>query len=508
MIPSEVFARGRAADLCEQFVLSPSVDVPDGWVARRLAGWHLAHHPTLPVIDVVDPAIDDPGDTPVGWLLGYPITPEGRLLGNGATVALPGDPADLADDIGGRFVMIITRDGDAAIYPDAVGSYSSVYCPSLRIAASTTALIPYESTTTDRHELIDQLGIPWTNGTFPMGMTVRHGVERLLPHHHVDLREWTMVRHGPRRRYERGELSVEETADRIATIVRRQIGAVMDHIPCYLPLTAGNDSRMLLACTRQRSHELALYTADIADLGGADDVATAATIAQHLGLDHERVPIQRPTPDDVDLWLHRTGFSVGERRGLEATTTYRALERSRARLNGQVGDFARNVYRLPTDDPDTRLTAERLAIQQASNHDDDYRASVRPGKIRFSLSSEVLGYVERWMQGVDETDALRVLDLAYLEKVVACWAGVWVYAEYFGPGFTIFPMCHSEVTALIMGLPDEVRREGTFNRRVIERQWPELLDVPVNTPTTQTRLRHKRRAVARRLRRSTDGPLA
>ena len=504
-MPSEVFARGLAADLCEQFVLSASLDVPNGWVARQLGSWHLAHHPTLPVITLGDPAIGDRGGTPVGWVLGYPITPEGRLLSDGVTLTLAGDPADLADELGGRFLIIITHDEHPAIYPDAVGSYSSVYCPSLRIAASTPALIPYESTTTDRHELIEQLGIPWTGGTFPFGMTVRHGVGRLLPNHHLDLRTWTMVRHGPRRRYERGELSVEETAERIATIVRRQIDAIMDHIPCYLPLTAGNDSRMLLACTGHRHHELALYTADIADLGGANDVVTATTISRRFGLHHQRVAMKRPTTADLDRWLYRTGCSVGEARGLSATASYRTLDRSRARLNGQIGDFTRNVYRLPTDHEDTRLTVERLATQSASNHDVDYRTSISPAKTRFSLSPEVLGYVEWWMHGVAETDALRVLDLAYVEKVLAAWAGVWVYAEYFGPGFTIFPMCHSEVTALIMGLPDDVRRKGTFNRTVIAQEWPELLDIPVNIPTTRTTLRYKRRAIARRLRRAGGG---
>jgi hypothetical protein len=500
VIPSEVFARGRAADLCEQFVLAVSLDVPDGWVDRRLGSWHLAHHPTLPVITIADRAVGDPGDAPVGWLLGYPITSDGRLLGDGATITLSGDPVDLADDLGGRFLIIVIREEYPAIYPDAVGSYSSVYCPSLRIAASTPALIPYGSATADRHDLIDLLGIPWTGGTFPFGMTARRGVERLLPNHHLDLRTWTMVRHGPRRRFERGELSVEETAERIAVIVRRQIDAIMDHIPCYLPLTAGNDSRLLLSCARHRRDELALYTADIADLGGANDVATAAAIARRFGLQHQRLRLIRPTAVDLDRWLHRTGCTVGEGRGLGATTSYGTLDRGRARLNGQIGDFTRNVYRLPTDHEGTRLTVDRLALQSSSHHDGDWRASVKPAKARFGLSPEVLGYVERWMQGVAEPDALRVLDLSYIEKVVAAWAGVWAYAEYFGPGFTIFPMCHSEVIALIMGLPDDVRRQGTFNQILIAQEWPELLDIPVNTATTQVRLRHKQRAVIRRLR--------
>ena len=504
-MPREVFSRGRAADLCEQFVLSESVDVPDGWATRRIGNWHLAHHPTLPVITVEDPSHDDPSDTRVGWLLGYPITPEGRLLVDGTTLTLPGDPVDLADDLGGRFLMIIADEDHPAIYPDAVGSYSSVYCPSLRIAVSTPASIPYESGTTDRHELIELLGIPWTGGTFPFGMTARHGVERLLPHHHLDLRTWTMVRHGPRRRYERGELSVEDTADRIATIVRRQIDAVMDHIPCSCP--------SLRATTRARcSPAPATVATNWPCTPPTWLISTAPTTSRPQppspvasACTTNAFPITRPTTADLDRWFHRTGCSVGEGRGLEATTSYGTLDPSRARLNGQIGDFARNVYRLPTDHEDTRLTVERLALQRSSDHDVDWRASVRPGKIRFSSSPEVVSYVERWLYSVAEPDALRVLDLAYLEKVVAAWAGVWVYAEYFDPGFTIFPMCHSEITALIMGLPDDVRRQGTFNRILIAREWPELLDIPVNAPTTMTTLRHKRRAIARRLRRAGGG---
>lgn len=500
MIPSEVFARGRTADLCEQFALSESGEVPDGWVERRLGTWRLAHHPTLPVITIDDPRASA-DDRSIGWVLGYPITSDGHLLADGETVVWGDAPADLADELGGRFLVIVVAGDRPAICPDAVGSYSSVYCPSLRIAASTPALVPYDSTTTDRHDLLGRLGIPEFSGTFPFGMTVRHGIDRLLPNHHLDLRSWTVVRHGPRRRHERGALEVEETADRVATIVRRQIDAVMDHIPCYLPLTAGNDSRLLLACAGHRRDELALYTADIGGVDGATDVDTAATIADRFGMRHQRVPMVPATAADIDRWLHRSGCCVGEPRGMKATTTYRTLDRGRARLSGQIGDFARNVYRLPADHEGTRLTVERLALQAASRHDVDYRSSIRDDKIRFSLSREVLGYVERWMAGLGEDDALRILDLVYVERVLAAWAGTWVYAEYFGPGFTIFPMCHSELIALIMGLPDDVRRSETFNRVVIARQWPELLDVPINVTSTHAALRHKRRALARRLRR-------
>jgi hypothetical protein len=494
----ELAESGSHSDLVEQFVVSRSAPLPDGWESDTIGSWRLAHHPTLPVISIVD----DAGGR-LGWLLGYPITPGGRLLVDASSVSVgpDADPLTFVDDLGGRFLAVFVGVAAPAIYPDATGSYSSVFCPSVETAASTPGLIPYEDDTLDRGELIDDLGIPLTTTRLPFGLTSRHGVDRLLPNHHLDLRRWEAVRHGPTWR-QRGSVSVEESADRVAAITRRNMAAVMDRYPCYLPLTAGNDSRMLLSCARDRIDELALYTLEIPDIGGATDAYVATRIARRLGLPHQRVSMLRATPADLRRWVHRTGCAVGEPRGLNATTTFRSLDRGRVRLNAQLGNFSRRAHWLPTDREDTPITAERLALHGLGlTRGVDAPSALTAAERRAASSPTVLERAERWKQSARAPDSLALLDLEYLDTTHGSWAGVWPFAEYFGPAFTIFPMNHREIAELIMSLPERTRIDGTFMRDIIQRQWPELLEWPVNTTPRRVRATYFPNRVARGLRR-------
>ena len=495
-VPRDVAAAGSTRELCEQFVLSRSLDTPDGFETDRLGSWRLDHHPTLPVI-----AIDDERGNRLGWLLGYPITTDGRLLGAGSSITVQTDPVTFVGELGGRYLAIFVDHPTPGIYPDAAASYSSVYCPSLQVAASTPGLIPYDTGTTDRMDLVRDLQVPQTTSVYPYGLTPRHGIDRLLPNHHLDLDHWDMVRHGPKW-LQRGSVSIEHSAARIAELTRRNMTAVMDQHLCYLPLTSGNDSRTLLACAHDRATELALYTMKIPDRNGARDAYVAAQIARHIGLPHQRVSMLRPTPDDLERWAYRTSCSVGEPRGWNATTTYRSLDRARVRFVGQVGDLSRMVNLTPDDTENTAISPERLAIQGVTYCDGaDYRSQLTAAQLRAAAAPAVLERAEGWMRNSNAPDSLALLDLVYSENRTASWAGVWAYAEYFGPGFTIFPMNHHEIIELMVALPTQLRRDETFMQEVIRQQWPELLDWPFNTAPRLLGIVDFPRRVARNARR-------
>ena len=500
-VPREIAESGSPLDLCEQFVLSRSMDPPAGWESDLIGSWRLGRHPTLPAIVMVDEA-----GVRLGWVLGYPITSDGRLLADASSVTVGSDVEPLAfvDDLGGRFLAVFVNVKAPAVYPDTAGSYSSVFCRSLEMAASTPALIPYEATTLDRTELIAEPRTPRLMARFLFGLTPRHGIDRLLPNHHLDLNRWESVRHGPTWPT-RGSVGVEECADRIAEITRRNMAAIMDQYPCYLPLTAGNDSRMLLSCARDRVGELDLYTLEIPDLGGATDVHVATQISQSLGLSHQRIAMLTATPEDLRRWLYRTGCTVSEPRGLAATTTYRSLDRSRVRFIAQIGDFSRSVYRKPTDREDTMITPARLALHGLGLTRGVRDPSVLTADQRRAASlPTVLERVDLWQQNAGAPDSLALLDLAYIENALACWAGIWPYAEFSGPGFTVFPMCHREIIDLILSLPERTRTDETFMRIVIHRQWPELLDWPINTTPRRVRVTYFPRRIARGLQRRAN----
>jgi hypothetical protein len=477
-VPRVLAERGSPVDLCEQFVLSRSVVPPVGWSAVTLGAWTLGYHPTLPVV-----AIDDDDGVQVGWLLGYPITTDGELLTSGGRITLRAgvEPVGFVDRLGGRFLAVFVTTVTPSVYPDACGSYSSVYCPALEIAASTPGLIPYDTTTTDRTELIEQLGIPWSNSMFPVGLTPRHGIHRLLPHHHLDLDRWVMSRHGPNWR-PRGTTSIDEAVHDIARITTRNIGAIREHFSCCLPLTAGYDSRMLLACARPWVSDLELYTLDFPGLAGANDSHVAAQIARRFGLTHRRVPMRTARNEDLETWMYRISCSVGEPRGWQANTSYRTLDPNRVRLGGNIGDLARRAYWTPEDKPDSVITADRL-VAHAVNH----RGTPTRGQAAAADSPVIRDQLEHWIEHAGTTDALQLLDMFYLENRVGSWAGVFPYAEYYAPGFTIFPLCHREIIDAMASLPEQTRRDGTFTKDVIANEWPDLLAWPFNAPSTRVR---------------------
>ena len=484
--------------MCEQFVLSKSLDTPDGFETESLGIWRLAHHPTLPVIH-----IDDPSGTRLGWLLGYPITSSPELLRDGSTVTVDAavDPLAFVDDLGGRFLAVFVNVQSPAIYPDAGASYASVFCPSMQLAASTASLIPYDSSTTDRLDVLRDLNIPCSTNYFPFGLTHRHGVEQISPNHHLDLQHWETVRHGPSSPA-RGTLSLEESAASVVTIIRRHFEAVLEHYPGYLPITSGHDSRMLLACARAHLHELRLYTFRIPDINGVSDAYVAGEMARRLGLNHQGVSVIKPDPRDLELWSYRSGCVVGEPRGRQATTTGRSLDRSRVRFNGQIGDLVRSPLRIPDDSEDSVISAERAAIQAVAEVGGaDYRSKLTPGQLKVATSPLYLERAERWLAGLHGFDAFTVLDLNYLEAAIAPWAGPWAYAEFFDPGFTLFPMCHREIVDIFLALPEDERRKNSLQPEVIRQQWPELLEWAFNVIPWQVKTRQFPRRAVRHARR-------
>jgi hypothetical protein len=465
-MPLELSRVGSPRDLGEQFVFGRGISVAEGWLAETLGEWTLGFHPTLPVLPIFRFQREQ-----AGWIVGYPIDSEGNLLREGSSVTWRAGTTfgDLVDSFGGRFLAISVSPDALAIYPDACGSYASVYCPNLRIAASTTAHIPYTDGTEDREDLIRELNIPWANAMYPVGLTPRNGVFRLLPNHHLDLRSWSPKRHWPKDDIP-GSEEFEKSAERIAEITRRQIEAVVREFPCYLPLTSGRDSRLLLACAKDIAQELSFYTIKLPDNVGASDCVMAKKIASHLKLRHEVVHMRKPERADLLRWAYRASHEVATRRAWEAVTTYRSLPRDRVHLLGTVGELARGYYWAREDHSGPLVTPERLARHCQAGE-----------------SEAVMGHLEAWLRDAPVMDPLQLLDLFYLEQRLGCWAGVFPYAEYYDPGFDIFPLCHREVVDRMMALPRKVKREGGLTDWIIRREWPDLLGWPFNSTPLRVR---------------------
>ncbi|NJD62437.1 MAG: hypothetical protein FIA93_06920 [Deltaproteobacteria bacterium] len=458
--------------LVGQFLLGGAdAFVPQGWDEERIGGWVLGSHPSLPRIRLFGA---DGGER--GWLLGYPIGKDGLLLSEGDTLTVPedSDPAgsgveEFVYGFGGKFVAALVGGRHPRLYLDPCGSMSVVYCPHKEIVASTPNLIPHDNRTRCRLELARALGIPHTNAMYPLVLTPRHNIHRLLPNHYLDLSHWQDVRHWPKKPLKsRG--SIEETVTSITAITKRNIAAVVNRTPAYLRLTAGQDSRMLLACARDMTDRLELLTVPMPDDGAFVDVDTAERIAQRFCLRHFVPQMAPPKQEDLDAWMFRIGYSTGELRGWQAATMFRQANPAYAQLDGGIGGLERigDVLR-PGETMHTEITPERLLERCLAPR-----------------TAQTLSVFRRWLSTAPADNAVQILDLFEIEQRLGCWGGVWPYAETPDAGFLLFPMCHREIIERMITLPLDYRLACALMRDVIEREWPELLEWPFNKPVGAT----------------------
>ncbi len=472
-------ARFPLSRLVGQFILGcEEVPVPHGWHAEKIGGWILGRHPSLPRIRLTDDR-----DRDIGWMLGYPIDDRGVLLDGREAVRIEGfadgpetDAESFVYRFGGKYLVALVGGRQPRLYLDPAGSLGAVYCVHQRVIASTPNLVPPDDRTRERIDLIRAMDIPNTNAMYPLEVTPRHNVLRLLPNHYLDLSTWQSVRHWPKAPL-RGDGSVEEAIEAVATITKRNIAAVAERFPTYLRMTSGADSRMLLACARNLKDRIHLFTVPIPDDGAYLDVAIARKIGKRFGMRH-LVPKYRPSSrEDLDEFMFRIGYGTGEVRGYQAATMFKQADPAFAQLDGAIGALERGAW-YRKDHTETSVLDIDFLLECCNAP-------------RLPI---VYSTFRRWLDTAPVADTLQCLDLFYLEQRMGCWGGVLPYAEAPDPGFVIYPMCHREIIERMLTLPAEYRlynrrydKLAPFMEEVIKREWPELLEWPINGPTRDIR---------------------
>jgi hypothetical protein len=459
--PQAIASRFSREDLVGQFVLSRTKSTLP-WPAFCLNGWHLSVESKLQVATVRSRGED------IGWLLGNAFGQDGRMVSGQLDVS----PDSLEQTIyshGGRFCVIVPIPG--RIYLDPSGLLSAVYCPHQQVVASSPSLIPYDESTLDRTGVMTPRDLPYGFAMYPAGMTTRVGIDRVIPNHYLDLSTFETVRHWPMPGNQRVN-NPDDAISEIGDVIRQQFRGIVKNGPGTLRLTAGNDTRMVLACARSLTDEFDAATADLNDDDSRADCLVAKRVARTAGLRHRILEWIDPDKRALELWLYRTGACTAARRGWMGTATYDQLDPRRAGIVGTVGGINRQAYWKPADSPTTVVSVDRLlAICRCAD------------------TPETRRYVEAWRSGVPaNSDALRILDLYHIEQRMGSWAGVWSYGETRSLYHAV-PMNHRRAIDLMMALPIELRRSGMLPSEVIRREWPELLKHPINQQPLSVRTR-------------------
>lgn len=428
---------------------------PSAHHVERLNGdWHLARddfHGLCPVFANGDP---------VGWLLGTPVDLEAQAV-LADRLDLECDSAReavwncLSERIAGSWLFISRTEDGIDLHPDACGTIGAVYDPETQAAASHAFLLlgdAYgERLDKAAMERCEVAGDGWMTG----GLTAHRGVLRLLPNHRLSMPECKVSRLPLE--FPDYDANVEPIIEGIAEEILCLVKALRQHGKVSCSLTGGQDVRAILAALRPVATEVPFFT--FAYPHGNLDVELASRLARIAEIDHTVMPAREG--GDPDKWLIGAGHAMaGHNKQFYPTTAPFAGEYIVGGLGGEIGRGFLWPENLRGDAPITAATVRQ--------------------RLKFAASPQLDAVIDRWFERLPgDLDAYQILDLAYVELRMGCWA----FAQpLMSPSPTrLHPLISHRQFRRMWSLPPEVRIGKGPTMLLIEQMWPELKQVPINS---------------------------
>ncbi|MFP4163571.1 MAG: hypothetical protein ACLFQB_06730 [Chitinispirillaceae bacterium] len=381
---------------------------------------------------------------------------------------------DELDGMGGRYVLISRYGNSWRILNDAAGFRQVFYHVDKRkrlwCAGELSLLVENCALEVDPELRREFFSLPLFTSTqefwYPAGLTMYHGAYRLQPNHYLDMNTFRIVRYWPRgpiRSY-----SVDTSIEYVCSVLKGLMECAVNRFDTSLAVTAGLDTRIVLAACRDIRERLHYFTHTHPLLAqNGEDITIPASILNSFGLVHNLVPEMQLGDDrEFSSVMDRSVVTSRKSKVINAYTMYRyfqKLGREYVVTNGVGGEMTRNFYFVP---PLLKINGELL--------------SRLAGMWGSALAGELFG---RWLEDARSRVHTRdhLLDLFYWEQRTGSWAAQ-SYSEYDIAFESFSPLNCRKLVEVSMGVRSSYRSPPRcrFHRDLIARMWPELLSWEIN----------------------------
>ena len=417
-------------------------------------------------------------------LLGYILDPNdpkandadilNRLLRDLCASAGLNDFFKCTYDLGGRWILIVDDGKEIRLHHDAVG-YRQVFFTDLSFCselwcASQPALIAevlgYQIDD-EAKEFINLCKGVNKEYWWPGDSTPYRETKCLLPNHCLDLKTGLHHRLWPDAplRF----LSLTDSVEKCAGLLQGLIKSAANRFKLAMTLTAGRDTRLLLAAAREMADKLDFYSFIYWDMTKEHaDVVIPSRILSRLGLKHHIIQCPVSMESEFERFYVTNVAFAHDVWGTIAQGLYHDYPSDSVCVKGNAIPIAKcnYLYKLPKSERKKKITAATLArLNNIPDND-------------FAIKA-----FEKWLAQLGDVHNIHVLDLFQWEQREARWQAMsqneWdIVQEVFVPY-----NCRSLLTHLL-SIPEEYRRPPTYamHQALTARLWPELLSEPINPP--------------------------
>ena len=454
-----------------QFVIARANDAIIGDGSESLGGWVVNTGAALTTSRLIDA-----NGRLHGILLGLAVDDKGQLITGDWTGAPDPDlgwqaVTDWIEGLTGRYGLLIRREGAMRFYTDPFGTIGAVHDPETRRLASSLALCLTRPIAVLPG--YDHAAVAEGKALYTLFDTRDTTARRLNPNCFLDLDRFVEIRFWPRPSsiaLHQGDLV--QTYDCLARRTRAVFAALNARHRVWLPLSGGQDSRLLLAMAGDEARNIDRAFTHISNYANRIDAEIASQLARAAGVDHEVHDRRQHRTNhavaaaDEKTFRQALGFPMPAWREI-GNGLHRRLPLDAVILRGHGTDLLRAVFSFRIGRRARRNTAWQLRRLRPGAPS----ATVDPGgQRRFQKRYEA------WRTALPDWAEKNSSDLMFQEIYFSSTIGC-TFPAYWR-AFMMSPFCGRRQIGMSMAIDEALRRTSAPVFDIVYRMNPALHDVP------------------------------
>jgi hypothetical protein len=305
---------------------------------------------------------------------------------------------------------------------------------------------------------LDDCEVYWLPGDASM----YEEVKALLPNHYLNLRTGQSHRFWPDADLK--GMSSQEAVAESSRLLRGLMVSARQRFGLALSLTAGWDSRVMLALSRDMARDLYCFTLAYPHTEHTRDVTIPAALLKKLGLKHSLLKYPEHVNAEFKTIYQANIDAANKSYCADAQAMYDHYPQSLACITGDVAEIVKCYYRLDEhrrNDVSARDLAELCGI----------------GTHPFLMKA-----FDRWLSAADSRN-FDLLDLFCWEQIAGRKQAL-IRAQFDIAHESFAPFSCRSLLTTMLSVDEDYRRppEHKFLRELIERFWFEVLRLPINPP--------------------------